>query len=191
MEFKCCVCCKEFATIDITIKHIKNIHRIQNNSKDLQCIVKNSRCCTFTTKRFDTLKKHTTKCADLNDISSIEETVISIVMNLIFFFQNHNKCIVLQISNLNLNDHQNFQSCNYSASDLIEKVYLIYFEKITQSLILNHHIVHFRHRPLILKSLQQLKRLRTLITKMSIFNTKSHVSLMKSIQNQLKHSCLK
>lgn len=77
MDFKCFICQKEFDTVDNTITHLKKFHKINNDSRELNCLVnlKYDRTCDYKVKRFDALKKHSIKCAGLNAVHDIEEQV--------------------------------------------------------------------------------------------------------------------
>lgn len=77
MDFKCFICQKEFDTVDNAITHLKKFHKINNDSRELNCLVnlKYDRSCDYQVIRFDALKKHSIKCAGLNAVLDIEEQV--------------------------------------------------------------------------------------------------------------------
>lgn len=89
MNFKCCICGKLAACIDLTINHLKNDHKIKSNSQRLECIVNNS--CSQKYSNYKSLRKHVDKCVTSSNISewNILPTSVTISTFILLYHQVH------------------------------------------------------------------------------------------------------
>lgn len=66
MHFKCFICEKLFNKLNEVIKHLKEFHKIKDNTENLQCVVNKLSGCRNTFLTFNGLKKHVNGCVIKN-----------------------------------------------------------------------------------------------------------------------------